>query len=689
MLFLSAVISFLAPQQDSLSRHPRFEKFQEALRKVGEMNPGGVVVGSWGSDGKFYFRGGGKSFVFDPKVRLLGEGTEPTTASSGQQRRRPGRGRQFDTAFTPDGAKKAFVRDRNVYLSNADGSGMVQVTSDGGEATRIKNGVASWVYGEELDQLEAMWFSPDGKFLAYYRFDETQVKDYYLALDQGEIQSTVDREAYPKAGASNPKVAIVIYELATGKKKIVDAEFGPNGADLSHYLFGVRWSPDGKELLFKRMNRRQNQLEVVASNPVTGVGRTVLEEKSADGWVSDSQTSWYASGGKDVSWLDKEKFFWISDRSGYRNLYLGSIKGGPLKPLTQNKFDIERVVAVDSQLKSVWYMGRDGDNPYLLQLHKVSMDGTNDKRLTSPKWHHQCTVSPETGYFLDVRQNLTSPPQSVVCDPAGSFIAPLATGDAKKLEAAKYGQIERITYTAADGQTVCYGTLLKPSDFDPNKKYPVLVSVYGGPESGSMTENFPGGFGLRMKQALAELGFLVADFDGRGTWGRGRSFTQCVYGKLGQIEIDDQAAGVKALAERPYVDSSRVGIFGTSYGGYASLMALLRYPSVFKAASASSSVTKWENYDTIYTERYMGMPQANPEGYKNASAMTYAANLTGALQIYYGTADNNVHPANTLQLVRVLNGAGRKYELWVGTDMEHTMVNLNTMAEFFVRQLKP
>jgi len=231
---------------------------------------------------------------------------------------------------------------------------------------------------------------------------------------------------------------------------------------------------------------------------------------------------------------------------------------------------------------------------------------------------------------------------------------------------------------------------MKPSDFDPGKKYPLLVTVYAGPESGTDRERF--GVPQAMTELgflVAELGFLVAAFDGRGTDGRGKSFKDSVYKKLGVVEIDDQAAGVKALRTRPYVDGNRVGIFGTSYGGYASAMAILRYPDVFQAAAASSSVTDWRNYDSIYTERYMDTPQRNPKGYDEGSAMMYAQNLKGRLLLYYGTADDNVHPANTYQLVKALQSAGKSFDLQVGPDRGHTGVNGARMLEFFVDALKP
>jgi dipeptidyl-peptidase-4 len=262
-------------------------------------------------------------------------------------------------------------------------------------------------------------------------------------------------------------------------------------------------------------------------------------------------------------------------------------------------------------------------------------------------------------------------------------IEALAQPDMTKFNELGLKKAERFTFMAADGKTKCWGTLNFPSDFDPTKKYPLLVSVYAGPESGGGFENFD------LPDAITEFGFLVASIEGRGQSGRGKAFKDAVYGKLGIVEMDDQAAGVKELAKRSYVDADNVGIYGTSYGGYSSVMCLLRHPETFRAASCSSSVTDWLNYDSIYTERYMGLPWdgENKAGYEAGSAMQYAKDLKGKILLYFGSADNNVHPANTYQLTRALDRAGKSYEMAVGTDLGHTGVNFSRMLEFFVDHL--
>jgi dipeptidyl-peptidase-4 len=294
---------------------------------------------------------------------------------------------------------------------------------------------------------------------------------------------------------------------------------------------------------------------------------------------------------------------------------------------------------------------------------------------------HTVNLSPDSKYFIDVIQTHDTPPVTRLVDAEGTVLAELAKSDTTKFDQLGLKRVELFTFKAADGETDLYGLLHRPSNFDPDKKYPLLVTVYAGPNTNAARETF------MLPNALTEYGFLVASFDSRSAGGRGKRFLDAIYQKLGVTEIDDQAAGVKALAERPYVDKNRVGIFGSSYGGYASALCLLRYPDVFQAACASSPVTDYRHYDSIYTERYMWIPQENKAGYDAGSAMTYADKLKGRLMLYYGTADNNVHPSNTMQLVRALQRAGKSFEVQVGPDQGHSGINQPRMMEFFIENL--
>jgi len=613
---------------------------------------------------------------FDLKTGQEAEDKGGVEEAPAPQRRRgnggrqgPARGRQFTVAFTADGKTKAECRDRNVFISGADGKNEVQITTDGSIPNRIKEGSACWVYGEELGQREAMWWSPDGKKLAYYHFDESKVPDYFLQMDQVDVQDKLDTEAYPKAGAPNPIVDVYIYDLATKETTKADVRFGDPA--LGEYVYDVRWSNDGNELWFNRTNRRQNILEWVGCDPATGKCHVIYREENRAGWVNNHL---------DLTWIDDNKrFLLFSERSGFRNLYLYNADGSLVRQLTNYGFEVANIVKTDDG--HVWFMARDGETPYKLQLHRIGLDGKGDKRLTDPSLNHTANVSPEGNAFSDVAESLSVPPTTTLRDGEGKEIKVLAESDLTKFNALGLRKREQFTFTAGDGKTKCYGYIEFPSDFDPTKKYPLLVSVYGGPESGMGQERFD------TPNPITEMGFLNCWIDGRNTSSRGRAFRQGGYLKLGMVEIDDQAAGVKELEKRPYVDAAHVGIYGTSYGGYASLMCLLRYPDVFAAASASSPVTDWKNYDSIYTERYMWIPQENEQGYKNGSAMTYVKDLKGRLLLYWGTSDNNVHPSNSLQLVQELAKRGKSFDIMVGPDQGHSGVNPSRMWEFFVDTL--
>jgi dipeptidyl-peptidase-4 len=693
--------------QDRLKTMPGYDQYARVSKEATAALRSGQLNATWSDDGaSFEYSHLGTRYRYDVaalKATEIGEAVDAPTGSGRGGRGGqggPARGRQFESAMSPDGTLKAFHRDRNLWIADAAGGSETPVTTDGSEKERIKYGTASWVYGEELNQRTAMWWSPDGRKLAYYRFDEKPVQDYYLQMKQTEIQSEMDVEAYPKAGAPNPIVDLFIYDLASKKSTRVDVRDGkPFDNDVvGHYVYRIEWTRDGRELLFHRTNRRQNVLEFAAANPETGAARVILREEWPTGWVQNSPPMHVLTDGR--------RFIWKSERTGWANLYLYDLSGRLIAPLTTHTtFEVGSLVKVDEVAGVVFYTARSGDNHLKMQLHRVGLDGKGDVRLTDRAFNHTigscmpaapggggrsglgaptaCGISPDNRYFIDVYQTHDVPPATRLVDGTGAVVAELAKSDLSKFEELGLKKAEMFTYLAADGRTPLRGLIQFPSNFDPSRKYPVLLAVYGGPASAGNTarETFV------VPSAATEFGFLLVNLDSRAAPGMGKRTLDSIYMKLGQVEMDDMAAGIKALGDRPYVDRTRVGVFGTSYGGYSAAMLLLRHPDVFSAAVASSPVTAWHHYDSIYTERYMWIPQENRDGYEAGSAMTYAPNLKGRLMLYYGTADNNVHPSNSLQLIAALQQAGKSFDVQVGPDRGHTGVNQERMMEFFVENL--
>jgi len=706
-LMVALMVPLALTAQDRLKTMPGYDAAQRMARDAPAAVTGAVTGVTWIEGGRaFEYDRGGTRYRYDlSRERATPVDASPDAVRAGRGRGSNGggadRGRQFESTSSPDGSLKAFYKDRNVWISAADDRDVRAITTDGSVSGRVKYGTASWVYGEELSQHTAMWWSPDSRKLAYYRFDERDVRDYYVTLNQTQIQAGLDTEAFPTAGTANPTVDLFIYDVASRQSIRVDVRGGQpfDSAGVGHYVYRVSWSADARELLFLRTNRRQNVMELAAANPATGECRVVLREEWPTGWlVAEPRLLFLADG---------RRFIWESQRNGWNNFYLYDLSGRLIAPLTSSDtYEADALVKIDEAAGVLFYTARDGDNPLKLQLHRVGLDGAGDRRLTDPAFHHTsgncipnlgarperigltapCSIASDNAHFVDIYQTHDTPPAARLVDATdGHVVSEIARADASTLAAMNVRSAELFTFTAADGRTQLRGLLQFPARFDPTKSYPALVSVYGGPEFDAVTarETFV------RPSPLAEYGFLILSLDSRAVPGLGKRTLDAIYQKLGQAEMDDMAEGVKALWSRPYVDKSRVGIFGTSYGGYTAVMELLRHPDVFAAAAASSPPTDWRNYDTIYTERYMWMPQENKAGYDAGSAMTYAKDLKGRLLIYYGTADNNVHPANSLQLIKALQQAGKSFEVQVGPDQGHSSMNQDRMMEFFIDALRP
>ncbi|MBE0674907.1 MAG: DPP IV N-terminal domain-containing protein [Bacteroidales bacterium] len=683
MTSILMLLPALASAQDKLASMPGVDNY----RKMMELRRGLTVTtwrfGGWSDDGKsFTYTMAGNTYsqnVANGKVTET-QGQVPATGARPAGRmamtgERPLRGRQYTTAISPDGTMKAFYRDNNLWLSKADGTGEYAVTTEGNAAERIKYGSASWTYGEELGQTTAMWWSPDGKKIAYYRFDESKVPDYYVLYKQREIQDSVEIEPYVKVGANNPVVDIFMYDIATKKKVQIDVRSGQPFTNkvVGHYIYAITWSPDGRELLLHRTNRKQDIMEYCAANPENGSVRVIVREEWPASYTENIPSRQYLA--------DNNRFIWVSERNGFRNFYLYDLSGKLISQITNHQFEVGNIVKVDEAKNKLYYMARSGDNHMKMQLHVVGLDGKGDMRLTDPAYNHTVNISPDNKYFIDNCQTHDIAPFSRLVDMKGKVVRELAQADLTKFKEIGLRPVEMFTYKAADGVTELHGLLHFPANFDPSRKYPVLLSIYGGPETNGASENFT------TPSAMTEYGLLVVNLDSRSAAGRGKKFMEPFYGNLGFVEINDIAEGIKSLHSRPYFNKERVGVYGTSYGGFVSAMTILRHPDLFHASVANSAVTDFRNYDAPYTERFMNLLEDNLAGYENTSAMNLAANLKGNLMIFFGTSDNNVHPSNALQLIAALQRAGKHFEVQIGPDAGHTAMNGDRMMEFFIWHL--
>jgi len=663
--------------QDKLKKMPGYERYSQIAPKIRNSVKLVPRIYNWDvNSASFEYNFNGKRLKFDV---TSGKTTEVEDHVQTNRRynysNRPQRGRQYASSNSPDGQYKAYTKNRNMYISSVDGSNEIAITTDGNEDTQKKYGIATWVYGEELGQITAMWWSPDSKKIAFYRFEEKDADMYYVLYDQVKIQDSVEVEAYPKVGADNLPVDVIVYDLDTKQLTLLDTRNGKPYDDgaLGTYLYGMDWTPDGKEFLFHTTNRKQDVMEYKAADPTTGKTRTIVQEK------------WLPSFTKNTPELqvlnDGQHFIWASERNGFNNYYLYNWDGTLLNSITNHNFEVNRILKIDEADRLLYYEARSGNNHMKMQLHRVNFNGTNDIRLTDPAYHHDVTISPNGEFFVDVSQTHNIVPFTTLINAQGTKVAEILESDKSTFETLGLNTVEVFKFTSADGVTELHGMLHFPSNFDPNKKYPLILANYGGPATNAFRETFT------MPNPLTEYGFLIANIDGRNVKGRGKELLDQLYGNLCIVEMDDFAEGIKSLYDRPYFDKDHVGVYGTSYGGTTAAASLLRFPNTYHAAVANSAVTDWRNYDTIYTERFMNLITNNKIGYDASNLMNYAKDLQGELMIYFGTSDNNVHPSNSLQLIKALQNAGKSFEVQVGPDRGHTAMNRERMMEFFIEHL--
>jgi dipeptidyl-peptidase-4 len=561
--------------------------------------------------------------------------------------------------FSPDGKYVAFTLENNLWSIDVTTGKEYQYTRDGSDV--VYNGWASWVYFEEIlrraSHYRAFWWSSDGTRIAFFRFDDSRVPVFPLPNSAGQ-HGTVEYTRYPEAGDPNPAVRIGIVPVTGGP--VVWSAFDA-GAD--QYFGTPFWAPADKSLWVQWMNRRQDTLRVFAVDPGTGEKRPVYEE---------SQNSW-------VEWLESVRFvrdgFIIrSDRDGWTHLYLYDGEGRLRRRLTEGRWSVGEVQAVDAESGRVFFTASK-EASTRADLYSVRLDGSGLTRLTFGPFTHTVSVSPTGKYFVTTYSSVTSPPKMALCTGEGKLVREMGESRGKEFGAYRLGKTELFTIRTPDGYDLPAVWTLPPQ-FDPSKKYPVLISEYGGPGSESVSDGWRG----TGPEWLAEEGLIQFSVDHRGSGHFGKEGMALMYGNLGKWEMHDYAEAVRWLRGRPFVDSARICITGGSYGGYVTCLALTEEAEYFPYGVALFPVADWQLYDTHYVERYMGTPAGNPRGYRDGSVLTYVDRYRGLLRIVHGTIDDNVHMQNSLQLIDRLEDLQKHFEFmaypgerhgWRGKKMIH------------------
>jgi dipeptidyl-peptidase-4 len=579
-----------------------------------------------------------------------------------------------DPKISPDGRNVSFVRDHNVWTMNlADGKER-PVTQGGTE--EIRKGELDWVYPEELDIKTAYWWSPDSSAIAYLEMDERKVSQYPL-VDFSSPSGEAEMERYPTAGGANPIVRVFVASLSGVEPRAMDI-----GAETDIYIPRVNWLTDSKHLAIQRLNRTQTALDLLIADSTAGKTRTVLSENDAN-WINVSDDLYFLKDGK--------RFLWSSERSGYRHLYLYDLEGKQLAQLTKGEWEVSAVDAVD-EANGLVYLTATEKSPLERHLYRVALDGTGFTRITKDEGTHAAVLAPSAAAFYDTYSNAATPPRQDLYRADGSRIAIVNENKIAELADYHLSPMEFLTVKSRDGVQL-NASIIKPPDFHPQTKYPVLVYTYGGPHA-QVVRNGWGGANFLWHQLMAQKGYIIFSLDNRGSGGRGHAFETPLHFRMGAQELSDQRDGVQYLKALPYVDSNRIGVWGWSYGGYMTLHAMFEAGDDFKAGFAGGPVTDWRYYDSIYTERYLGLPQKNEKAYQDSSPVKYASQLKGKLLIAHGTGDDNVHFANTLAVINDLIEVGKYVEVLAFPGRGHAVsdpparrVLMQRITQFFLDNL--
>lgn len=590
------------------------------------------------------------------------------------------KGPQQLATFSPDGTRVAYVRDNNIFIKNLKFGSTAQATFDG-KKNEIINGAPDWVYEEEFGFSKAFWWSPDSKFVGFLRFDESEVPEYTMQMFAGaspayeayKLYPGEETFKYPKAGERNSTVSAMVYELRSKTAIKVDT-----GEDTDIYIPRLKWTPDASEMVVMRLNRLQNRLDVLYANPYTGDTRPILTEKN-ERYIAESFLDAF-------TYLENGNFVVLSERNGWSHLYLYDKQGFEQGQITEGDFDVTNFYGYDP-IKKLYYYQAAAESPLRREVYFTNLNQRKlvKGKLSKSEGTNSVVFSKNFKYFINYYSNANTPYLVTLHEnKKGEQIRVLQDNTVLKntLNSFNITPKEFFTFSTSEGVEL-NGYMIKPVNFDPQKKYPVLMTQYSGPNSQQVSDSW--GRGVSWYNYLAQEGFLVVCVDPRGTAARGEDFRKITYQQLGKYESEDQVEAAEYLTTLPYVDPENIAIYGHSYGGFMVLLSMAKGGELFKAGLSAAPVTNWRYYDTVYTERFMRTPQQNPDGYDDNSPLNHADKIKGHLLIMHGTADDNVHVQNTYEFCEKMVQAGVQFDMAIYLNRNHGIHGGNTSMHRYIK----
>ena len=632
-----------------------------SLRAEGQNEPIDVEDITWSADGR-------RALIYTNSQQVWRARTKGTYYVWDQQAGRlvplsRGQGWQQFAKLSPDGTRVGFVRDNNLFVVELASGRETQLTRDGSDT--VINGTFDWVYEEELGVQDGWRWSPDGKRIAFWRLDQSRVPVQTWVNDMGRYSVPVGLR-YPKPGEPNSQVKIGVIDAAGGEPRWMDTGEG-------EYLARMEWAESPGELVIQRMNRHQNRIDVLLADAGTGRSRTLFSDTDS-AWVNVDEDLHFVAGGS--------RILWTSQRDGWNQIYLYGRDGRLVRKLTPGAWDVTSVDRVDERGGWVYFTGT-GGNPAERHLYRVKLDGGAVQKLTREPGTHSTSVSPDGRTFVDIWSRAGTPPVSRLFSTDGRLLRALSDNGraVANLRAAGVSEPEFIRIPLQGGAEM-NAMVVRPPSFDATRKYPVLFYVYGTPGAQTAIDSWQGSRAL-WHQLMAQKGYIVVNVDTRGTSNRGRAWEKAGYLSHGVQVSDDLMAAARYMARQPYVDAGRIGMWGWSGGGYTTGISLARGGRLYKAGISIAPVTDWRLYDNIYSERFMRTPQENPAGYDSTSVIKNAAGITANYLVAHGTADDNVHFQNSVQLATALQAAGKQFSFMLYPNKNHGISGAQTQLHLF------